>query len=391
MYLSFYRFSEKPFNLTPDPDFFYLTPIHKRALAYLIYGLENKKGFITVSGEVGAGKTTLIHTMLRKVDGNTIISRVNNTQVDEVQLLRMILRDFGVSKKFQLKEDILDALNDFLLRQYARGKNVLLIIDEAQNLSIKALEEIRLISNLETEKEKLIQIILVGQPELRDTLGLPELRQLKQRITVSYHLGHLGHEDVGNYIEHRLSVAGYHGDDIFSKDAVSEIFNVSGGTPRLINLICDAALLSGYVENKKFLDRELILQVISDLDLDIQMESKRSSKLPTSFANNDDVKPSSISELEAKFEDISQKVEMLYKKSLKESTWEVELLSREREVREFERELFSKMEHIMEFERELNKREELISRRESNFISSSCEADQKPPLSGSDPFSNTKK
>jgi len=361
MYLNFYKLNEKPFNLTPDPDFFYLTPIHKRALAYLVYGLEDNKGFITISGEVGAGKTTLIQTLLRKLDRNTIVARVNNTQVSELQLLKMIVRDFGVDKKATLKEDVLEELNIFLLRQYSRRKSPLLIIDEAQNLSASALEEIRLISNLETEKDKLIQIILAGQPELRDTLALPQLRQLKQRITVSYHLGHLRYEDVKNYINHRLSVAGYQGEEIFPDESLDEIYRVTGGVPRLINVTCDAALLAGYVENKKKIDYELISQVISDLDIITPHEEEKLSD----SKGEESVSSSPVhSGIEDRVRLLSEKVDILYEKSLKESVWEKELLDRERETYKFQIELFSKMEHVLEMERALNKREEYICSRE---------------------------
>jgi len=356
MYLNFYKFIEKPFSLTPDPDFFYMTPIHKRALSYLVYGLEDRKGFITVSGEVGAGKTTLIQTLLRRLDQKTIVSRVSNTQVSELQLLKMIIRDFGVSKKLELKEDIFEELNAFLLKQYSRGRNPVLIIDEAQNLTPSGLEEIRLISNLETEKDKLIQIILVGQPELRDTLSLPELRQLKQRITVSYHLDHLGLEDVGNYINHRLSVAGWQDGELFSKDAVEKIYTVTKGVPRLINVVCDAALLAGYVDNTRHIDLDMVEQVVDDLDI-LELE-------PSHDKVTGPEQGKLSGDMQSKLQTLSQRVDVLYEKSLQESIWEKELREREKETYKFQMELFSRMERIIEMEKELEKRKRNIDLQE---------------------------
>jgi len=359
MYLNFYKFIEKPFNLTPDPDFFYMTPIHKRALSYLVYGLEDRKGFITVSGEVGAGKTTLIQTLLRRLDQKTIVSRVSNTQVSELQLLKMIIRDFGVTKKLELKEDIFEELNTFLLKQYSRGRNPVLIIDEAQNLSPSGLEEIRLISNLETEKDKLIQIILVGQPELRDTLSLPELKQLKQRITVSYHLAHLGQEDVGNYINHRLSVAGYQDEELFSQEAVDKIYTVTKGVPRLINVLCDAALLAGYVENSRHIKLDIIQQVVEDLDiLEVEPDSK---KLPAP----EQKEPGE--DIQSKLQTLSERVDYLYEKSLKESIWAKELREREKETYNFQMDLFARMEQIIELEKELDRRKRKIDLQEDTL------------------------
>ena len=268
MYNAFYGFREKPFSLTPDPHFLYLSSVHRKALAYLNYGLEDRKGFITVTGEVGAGKTTLIRALLRHINPNTTVARIINTTVSSLQLLKMIARDFGIDTATSAKEDILEDLNEFLLEQYSMGHNAVIIIDEAQNLGISTLEEIRLLSNLETEKDKLLQIILVGQPELRETLAQPELRQLRQRITVNYHISPLNEREVAEYIQHRLKVAGAKDPNLFTPPAVERIIKASKGIPRLINVICDAALVIGYVEETQQIGEDLVKEVLTELDLD---------------------------------------------------------------------------------------------------------------------------
>jgi general secretion pathway protein A len=267
MYLEYYGFNIKPFCLTPDPQFLYLSTVHKRALAYLTYGVEDQKGFITVTGEVGTGKTTLIRTLLNRLPADRVVAHVFNTTVSGNQLLEMIALDFGIDCMSDSKAHLLHVLNTFLMQQYAVNKQALLIIDEAQNLSLEALEEIRLLSNLETVHRKLLQIILVGQPELRDTLRLPQLRQLAQRISVNYHLSPINQKETCSYIEHRLAVAGCLRAELFTPAAIEQIHHFSQGIPRLINVLCDAALLLGYVDEVPQLYERHIAAVIHDLDL----------------------------------------------------------------------------------------------------------------------------
>ncbi|MFQ5646676.1 MAG: XrtA/PEP-CTERM system-associated ATPase [bacterium] len=297
MYNSFYGFQEKPFNLTPDPAFLYLSSVHKRALAFLTYGLADRKGFITITGEIGAGKTTLIRALLKDLDPDINVSKVINTKVNSLQLLKMILRDFSLDVRSDNKEDLLEDLNNFLLNEYAAGHSSVLIIDEAQNLKPGALEEIRLLSNLETDKDKLLQIILAGQPELREMLSLSELKQLKQRITVSYHMNALSKEEVSQYIIHRLKVAGAADpDSIMTERARARIYTPSGGIPRLINIICDAALVTGFVDEIKQLDVDLIDSVVRELDMDNNIASDKTE--PLLLLDHDD---GSLQDLSRKF------------------------------------------------------------------------------------------
>lgn len=352
MYEQYYGFQEKPFSLTPDPHFLYLSKVHKRALAYLTYGLQDKKGFIAITGEIGAGKTTIIQALLKQLDSNTMVARVINTKVSPLQLLKMIMRDFGIESDSCSKDDLLEKLNQFLLEQYSRGHNTVVIIDEAQNLDPAALEEIRLLSNLETEKEKLLQIILVGQPELRITLSLPELRQLRQRITVSYHISHLTHDEVGEYIKHRLSVAGVKEREIFIPLAVEEICKVAGGIPRLINIICDAALVTGYVQERKHVDDTLIREVMGELMIDAIQD----------YPESETQKPGVKSE--TKMAELRPREEG-YDRSLIET--EKRLLDKQAELNIKQEKLCDRLEQLLNLERELIDREEKIKKRETEL------------------------
>src|SRR5918998_247567 len=207
MYERFYQLRERPFALSPDPDYLYPSRVHQEALSYLRYGIEGHAGFVVITGEIGSGKTTMLQSLLGRLDRNTTVARIVNTMLDPRELLDTILLDFGMDPTGLSKPVLLHRLADFLVRQRQAGRLTLLVIDEAQNLSLPALEEIRMLSNLETEKSKLIQIILIGQPELRDKLGLPQLEQLRQRITVSYHLQPLDADETANYVNHRLKRA----------------------------------------------------------------------------------------------------------------------------------------------------------------------------------------
>jgi len=264
MYKEFYKLRENPFSVTSDPLFFFASLHHNEAFSYLKYGIRERKGIVLVTGEIGTGKTTLCRTLLNNLDSKTKTAFILYPNFSELQLLQMVIKDFGIETKTRNKADIIDALNKFLLEETSRGHNVALIIDEAQNLKASQLEQIRLLSNLETEKEKLLQIILVGQPELCEKLKTTSLRQINQRIAVRYHIKPLEKEELKKYINHRLKIAGANGKINFTDEALAEIFLYSGGTPRLINIICDRALLAGFVKTTFTLDYDLIKKCIEE-------------------------------------------------------------------------------------------------------------------------------
>ncbi len=267
MYEEFYGLKEKPFNLTPDSRFFFLSENHRGAFEHLLYGIKEREGFILITGEVGAGKTTLCRALLNKLESHSTVSAlILNPMFSGQELLQCILGDFGIQSRATTKKELLDELNQFLLSQQAANRNSILIIDEAQNLSLPVLEEIRILSNLETEKEKLLQIILMGQVELKEKLSLPRLRQLNQRISIRYHLEPLGKDEVPRYIHHRLTVAGSSGDIHFTPGALREIYHYSRGIPRLINLASDRALLAGYAEQSREIQRETVIKGLKSLE-----------------------------------------------------------------------------------------------------------------------------
>lgn len=267
MYEQFFGFNEKPFNLTPDPDYFYLSSVHKRALDYLVYGLESGMGFIQISGEIGSGKTTLIKCLLRSLSRSVQVAYVIHTKGTFDQLLRMVVEDLEIDAVDEplSKEAILSHLRDYLVEQARRGNSVVVIIDEAQNLGPAVLEEFRMLSNFETAKAKLLQIVLVGQPELRDLLRRPELEQLRQRITVRFHLHPLDEPETRNYIQHRLRVAGGAGRVRFTAGACRAIHGYSRGLPRLINVACDATLLAGFVEERRVFSERFVREALAEL------------------------------------------------------------------------------------------------------------------------------
>lgn len=264
MYESFYGLKEKPFNLTPDPDYLYMSPTHENAFTHLEYALAENKGFAVISGEVGAGKTTLINYLLSRIQQDTVVGLLNNTSVPTQQFMRLICEEFELQVKGMNKADMLDRLRNFLLSCFAESKRVVLIIDEAQNLPAGTLEEIRMLSNLEAEKHHLIQIILCGQPELRTKLKRQELRQFAQRVTVHCHLGGLDSEQVTRYIRHRLHIAGADHHSLFTEDALKAVFTYSKGIPRIINILCDAALVYGFADGLKIIDGKVIEEVVRD-------------------------------------------------------------------------------------------------------------------------------
>ncbi len=248
MYQSFYGFREMPFNITPDPRFLYLSPTHQEALQHLKYGVNEKKGFIVLVGEVGCGKTTLCRRFLNEIDPEKFdTALILNPRVTETQMLKAILTELGETKLARSQNDLVAQMNRVLLDRIGKGRDIVLIIDEAQNLSFEVLEQIRLLSNLETDKQKLLQIVLMGQPELKDVLAREELRQLRQRILVHYELHPLSQSDMAHYIQHRLSLAGSNGRPSFTRWALRTIHKGSGGVPRLVNNLCDKALLAAFI------------------------------------------------------------------------------------------------------------------------------------------------
>ena len=273
MYEQFYGFTEKPFNTTPDPKFFFPSSKHTEALNSLIYATGERKGFVVITGEIGAGKTTVCRTLLNKLELNTKCAIITNTHLTPKELITEILEEFEVAYKEGTKQRLLSQLNTFLIKQLACDINIVLIIDEAQNLSPKVLEEVRMLSNLETEKEKLIQIILLGQPQLREKLQRIGLEQFKQRIAVYYHLAALNRKETEEYIQHRLKLVSTNGTlNIFNSKAIDSVYTNSFGIPRLINLICDSALLSGYIYDTKEITEKVINEVIKERDFRNQPE-----------------------------------------------------------------------------------------------------------------------
>lgn len=248
MYQSFYGLAEMPFNITPDPKFLYLSPTHQEALQHLLYGLQERKGFIVLIGEVGCGKTTLCRRLLNQLDDTEWdTALILNPRISETEMLKAILTELGETPGEGGLHNLIAQMQHCLLDRIANGREIVLIIDEAQNLSFDVLEQIRLISNLETDKQKLLQIVLMGQPELKDILALPELRQLRQRILVHYELNQLTRLDVDHYIRHRLTRAGSDGRPHFTAWAARKVHRFSKGIPRIINNLCDKALLAAFI------------------------------------------------------------------------------------------------------------------------------------------------
>ena len=250
MYLDPFKLKELPFRLSPDPQFLYLSKQHARAKAYMESTIWFTDGFVVITGEIGAGKTTLIESFLREVQSDVVVAQINQTQVSAIDFLQAILVQFGFSPFKMKKGEIIATLNNFLIEQYAAGRKVLLIVDEAQNLSLRVLEEIRLLSGVETTKEKVLRIILAGQPELNAKLDAPELVQLTQRVRLRFHLTALSQSETKAYIQHRLEVAGAGDRQIFGEDTFAQIFRFTGGVPRLVNTLCDTAMMAAYTADR---------------------------------------------------------------------------------------------------------------------------------------------
>lgn len=269
MYEAFYGLSEPPFRLTPDPHYLYLSTHHREALGHLLFGIREGTGFIAVTGDIGTGKTTLLRALLRDLEANTIVGYIFNPALSDLELLQTVNSEFSIPASSTSKKELVDELNRFLVAQKLAGKRVVIIVDEAQNLPPATLEQLRLLSNLETETTKLLQIVLVGQPELKLLLGRPELAQLNQRITVRWHLEPLDRAETSRYIAHRLRIAGGPGTaDIFSPGALRLLYRYSGGVPRLINIAAHRALLAGYTREQRIISPTLMRHVITELRTD---------------------------------------------------------------------------------------------------------------------------
>ncbi len=266
MYESFFNLKENPFGTTPDPRFLYKSKAHREALAYLAYGVFRKKGFLALTGEVGIGKTTIVRAFVQTFHPCLEVAFILNTKVDIRELLFMLLTDFGIEINNDSKVGMLMSLNEYLIRRYAQNQNPLLIIDEAQNLCPEVLEELRMLSNLETDSHKLIQIVLVGQPELAHLLSRDDLRQLRQRIPGVFNMQFLTRDEVFSYIRFRLGVAGLkNGQLVFSDEAVDAIYQFSAGIPRLINVLCDRVLLRSYLQKTRVIEIDMVEASIIEL------------------------------------------------------------------------------------------------------------------------------
>jgi len=280
MYLDLFKLNQLPFRLTPDPAFLYLSRNHARAKAYMESTIWFTDGFVIITGEIGAGKTTLIETFLQELEKDVIVALVKQTQLSPVEFLQAVLVEFGIQPFHMKKVELLATLNNFLVEQYQSGRRVLLIVDEAQNLATRVLEEVRLLSGVETTQEKILRIILVGQPELNQKLDQPELAQLTQRVRLRFHLTPLSREDAEHYIQHRLEVAGSGGRQIFTPDTFPLIYRYTGGVPRLTNTLCDTAMMSAFTQDSDVVTPQFIQAAVNELGW--REFAEYSAKLPSS-------------------------------------------------------------------------------------------------------------
>jgi len=294
MYESFYGLTDKPFQLNPDPTFYFGSRQHRRAMAYLEYGLHQNEGFIVITGEVGAGKTTIVRSLLSKLDPQQMVAaQLVSTQLDADDMLRMVSAAFGLRTKDVSKSDLLLSLEAFLVAATTKGKRALLIVDEAQNLSPRAVEELRMLSNFQLETHALLQSFLVGQPEFRRTMQSPHMLQLRQRVIAACHIGPMDAAETSAYIEHRLKCVGWKGDPTFEPDAYQAIFAATGGVPRRINSVCDRVLLSGYLAQKRSFThddvddvaREISEETFSSPDLVLVADAEAPAATSTGKAN----------------------------------------------------------------------------------------------------------
>lgn len=330
MYESFFNLTQKPFDLLPDPDFLFMSSSHKKVLSYLDYGIRERVGFILLTGEVGSGKTTIIRNLIKKNLTDVVLSKVFNTRVDSEQLIAMINDDFGLPVINKDKITLLRDLNTFLIDQFVKGSKPVLIIDEAQNLNHDLLEEIRMLSNLETDNAKLLQIILVGQPELRKTLASASLVQLRQRISINCHIQPLSRFEIELYILHRLEKAGDRKAVSFSNDTIDMIFTYSRGIPRLINILCDFIMLAAFAEETRTIDAALVQDIIGDLDFECHYWGSESSdgyvsrenyiKEPSSANRSEPVFSELIKGINDRLENLGKESELSNQKMFQEMT-----------------------------------------------------------------------
>lgn len=316
MYESFFDLKEKPFNILPDPDYLYMSKGHENAFTHLEYAIMENKGFVVVTGEIGSGKTTLINFLISKIQQEVQIGLINQTYVTPTQFIKMVCQDFELDVDGLDKAEMVDLLHDFLLKQFANRERVILIIDEAQNLTPKTMEELRMLSNLEAEKHHLIQIILVGQPELKSKIQREDLVQFAQRVTVTCHLNGLSQDEVKKYIVYRLKISGATNLDIFDKESIPSIYKYSKGIPRLINVICDAALVYGYADGKKTITQSIVDSVIferneSGLFTDNRKADQVNSVAPQTATNGAAILPDQYQDIERRIHFIENRLDSL--------------------------------------------------------------------------------
>jgi type II secretory pathway predicted ATPase ExeA len=265
MYLEYFGLSAQPFGLTPDSGFLFMSEPHSRAKAYMDYTVWNREGFVVITGEIGCGKTTLIQKLLSELDENVVVAKIFQTQLDEVEFLQAVLVEFGFNPFNAKKVELLDMLNTFLIEQFLQGKQIVLIVDDAHNLSLKVLEEIRMLAGLETRKEKILHVILVGQPQLNEILEHSEMEQLLQRVKLRYYIRALSEQELGSYIRHRLSIVGAANRTLFLPETLPTIYKYAGGIPRLINTLCDTALTCAYADNLPGIAAEVVEAAAKEL------------------------------------------------------------------------------------------------------------------------------
>lgn len=284
MYENFFGLKEKPFSILPDPDYLYWSQSHELAFAMLEYGLLNQVGFTVITGEVGCGKTSLLRFLLKELDEDVVVGMITNPPTDDAELLEWILVAFGEPTEGKSQPRLHDDLQKFMIRHYASGKCILLIVDEAQNLSMQSLERLRMLSNINVEKDTFLQLVLVGQPQLKELLRRPEMAQFAQRVGADFHLRPLDIDDTIGYVGHRLAIAGWAASHCFTFDAVRRIFEESGGVPRLINVICDTAMVYGFARNADIITAEIVEDVIQD-KIDHGVFNFENSRMPYPLAS----------------------------------------------------------------------------------------------------------
>ena len=265
MYLEHFGLKDYPFRITPDTDYLYMSSSHSRAMNYMKYAVVNREGFIVITGDIGSGKTTLIKKIISNLDDDVIVAKIFQTQLNEEEFLQSILVEFGINPFNAKKVELLTMLNQFLVDCYAEKKQVILIVDDAQNLNKRVLEEVKLLSCVETNKDKLINVILVGQPELKSKIEAPDMEQLLQRVSLRFHVKKLSEEETVEYINHRLKIAGIDGGKIFDQNVYKEVYEYSGGTPRLINTLCDTAFTCAYADGKQKVTLDVVAEAVDEL------------------------------------------------------------------------------------------------------------------------------